>query len=697
MKKFLVVIVLCSALFSCKQEDPYPQGGALAPLEEITQDIVDGAWGADYEATMEFKEGRKSEHRLKFIVPKPGKPIVRVENLPSSSIQLIETEEEVTINGVIKKEAVWKLVWTPEYETANDIADPTIKQKIYKVDFWLFSTDNEVNGQRHQALLKVLDTPRKFETNLAIYNSVTEGESKKISFDIENEDYPLGPSNVYVAENYNWIRVENVDHNTFNLVLEPQHFLVKKLSSSSSSSVNFDLNVQVVAKDGRKLSKKTTISVSDARLSPEVNLPSELTGTHFLFNVSATDLNGEVEPTISIVNNGNLPTFGEMSFTKQITPNQNSVYPSSNYLFSWKHISIDYMNTSHKITFNVCTRNTSCERKEVTLNLELVNEEPPLFHRESYPLGYVPAILYQGMKKFSLRVTDSTGTSLDLRKLIVRPKELKDKVIKLHQNEIEIIGSTEGFNQFSLVATSKLGTQTVEGFTFETLSKDWPRYLYLGYSQGDPELLMLQNILGPVTYVFGTDSVKDERILMGKETLIIGTQTVNNNEYKATLEKLMARQKFKNILVSTPLVDSIPDKLMDELVNELKIRVTGRFDQSHGNLSDYVITANHSSYPQSQKEVKLKGKASSEAFSPAFLRNYLDNPKCEYFLKLRTAKDPNFEEGIGYSCQRLNGLGRFVVMGFEYSDLDFQAADKDLVGRWLKRSLGDPKSEGEVR
>jgi len=82
-KHFSKIVLLFVALnvFSCKQ-NPYPNDGQLRVVQRQEQRQVEPPLALSVEDVIEFKEGRYREYMVRASVKDPGKPVVKIDNLP---------------------------------------------------------------------------------------------------------------------------------------------------------------------------------------------------------------------------------------------------------------------------------------------------------------------------------------------------------------------------------------------------------------------------------------------------------------------------------------------------------------------------------------------------------------------------------------------------------------------------------------
>src|SRR5690606_34982919 len=135
----------CMSLTACKQ-NPYPESGQIYNVRPPDEPVPMPPWVVDAPALFEIHEGETGELPITVKVD-DGTPVVAVEGLPE---------------GAVFDSVALKIVWTPDFDDANDERDPRIVSQEYPIRIVLSSSNNKRVVVQRSVLIKVLNTPREF-------------------------------------------------------------------------------------------------------------------------------------------------------------------------------------------------------------------------------------------------------------------------------------------------------------------------------------------------------------------------------------------------------------------------------------------------------------------------------------------------------------------------------------------------------
>ena len=201
----IFLLLIAANLVSCKQ-DPYPATGEIKVTQRQEQRTVEPPLAMSVDDVIEYKEGRYKEYQVRVSVKDPGKPMVKIDNLPA---------------GAVYDEANFTLKWRPGFFDGNDSTDPSIKSKIYPVTIWLRNSLDPIRALKKVVNLVVYDTPQLIEVNPETIYSIDEGRKYSNKFTVNNADFPKGPYRIVTTGFPANTEVVKVDENTFRLEFTP--------------------------------------------------------------------------------------------------------------------------------------------------------------------------------------------------------------------------------------------------------------------------------------------------------------------------------------------------------------------------------------------------------------------------------------------------------------------------------------------
>lgn len=663
--RFVLLLVLMFSFSAC-EKNPYPTDGALQEKQPRVPRKVDPPLSMAIDDVIEYQEGRQFKYGIRVSVKAPGVPEVQIDNLPA---------------GASFDDKTMILTWKPSFFDGNDPKDPSKKTRIYPVTVWLRSSLDSKHAIKKQVSLVVNDVPR--EILIDGRSSVTVRENNKLSYDFElsNADYPQGPFKVVTSGMPANTKLVKIDENNFRLEFTPDYYHVNL--KKDGSSISYSGKIIVANPANHPEEKEVEITVQDSRLSSKLVTPDTLTqGLDVSFQVAAYDLNKEVTPNIELLSDH--PDFGH--FRTEIVRNEEN--QSSVLNVFWNDIPPIHNGKTLSLRFKSCVLSSTwnygnCENDTTEIKVVVKDRKPPTIDRSSMPVG---EMLYLGFNEFKMKyvaVKDAEDPQLNPTVEIL-PKSMQKYVTWSH-NQLKMKFDKAGTHQFNLVATSDYRVSSSQSFIVEVFPENRSKILFFADTTRDAEARFYKNNMNNVDIMNPFIQDINLRNISDRETLVLGTSILLDKEANAAIEKAMT--KIKNIVVASPLIDNMPNKFIDELIQEYNLGFIGRYDDI-SRAPDIKTTkfAYSSQFQDPSKAVTLKLNTTKESLNPLIFNGGLDDPNkiCKGVLGLTdTGNNPYV---IGVVCKRNNG-GRITMLGTEWADLQVDQADADIPQKWFEKML----------
>ena len=672
IQKLLLSLILLSAFVGCDQ-DPYPidpnAGGSLR-LEPIPDpqepDDVLPELSLSVDDVIEYKEGRSRDYLVRAAVAEPGKPIVKIDNLPAGA----EFDPKTFI-----------LKWRPGFFDGNDANDPTIKSQIYPVTIWLRSTENERKATRKKVNLVVFDVPQRIGISYTRNNTAQEGKEWTSTFTIDNPDYPLGPFKVISEGLPANTELQKVDEVTYKFIFKPDHFHVNRKIDGRELRYKGKI---IVANPANHIEEtEFNLTVKDVRKETELVVPSETTqGLDLSFQVSAFDLNKEVPPSLELVGDG--PGFGKFSFE---TVQSNDSF-STVLLVKWNDIPPARNREFVDLRFKACvlgesqTNMNNCKTKTTRINILVRNRTPPFISRANWKAG---ELVYLGFnevltRRVPIRDREDPNLSPEVK---VFPVEMR-KYVKWNGDRLRLKFDKPGVFQFNLRAKSEYNMSSSESFIVEVFPENRKRTLLFADSTRDPEVVFYKTTFNNMDIMNPAIQRVSQRNVSDRDTLVVTTSTLLDKSNQAVV--MEAIEKIKNVVIATPLILNLPEKLLADL-ERWDLKPLGRYSQLPNlpPLATMNVVTNSQFAPATDK-VLLKGSASKESKDPMIFAGGLFDSTLNCKPVIGISSNGSLPLAIGAACDRDNG-GRMVVLGTEWADLQVSEVDKLIPNKWFNTML----------
>lgn len=664
--------------FSC-ESNPYPEigeGGSGGQIESRPRRLTTPPpkpIGIIIDNHYKLTEGINKKIEIPATVPSPGRPILKLVNLPAGA----SFDEDKKVFS-----------WTPGYFDGNDPEDPTIRTRDYTVGIHVRSTDLEIEAEYYEMLLTVEDSPQKFSIKAQSYENVYEGETLSYFFEVESLDYPHGPFSVTAKNLPAGSKIKQVNETRFEINYSPDYHHVKLSESDECRSyrVNckkYPVTISVYNPANHRTQKEVEFEVRDVRLEPKLVIPQTIEqGLDSSFQVSSYDLNGDIAPRMEIT--PRQMDYGEFSY--EVLRNDST--KSSVINVKWTDIPPSYNGKTVEFDIESCVMNSrrsygNCQTRAIKIKIVVKDRKPPVIERLSWPVGHIEYLNHNEVKTFNFNIKDGDNLAL-IKNVKIVPEEMNQYITWGH-GQLRVKLNKSGLHQFSLIATSEYNLSSAESFVLEVFRADRSRTLYFTDSTRSDEVNFFKDVLKDVTLMNPVLQSLNQRNLAGRDTLILGTDILKDPNLKSDLA--LAIKKIPNIVVASPLIRNMPNKFIDELQQYHNVALLGRYkDLGFSEKVEDLHFIARDDFGTSKKEVKLRGESTSESDNPLIFSVGVDRIDCEDVLDL-TNKKQDKRLKIGIICDRRYQKGRYAVLGTEFSDLKLSSADKDVGKQWLRKML----------
>ena len=683
--KYLVILTLLVSLVGC-EKDPYPGEGSFIKNPRKPTVVKDPPIGFQVAEKVDFSEGRENIVKIRINVPKPGKPIVWVEDLPKGAV-------------FVEKDLMIK--WIPGFYDGNNLKDPTIKSKDYFVKINYKSTEDEPNSHHTaKVMFVVYDVPRDFKINTAKVKSVNEGGTLHYDFTVNSVDYPKGPFKVYTEGMPANTTVKKLSDTEYRLVFSPDFLHVKlnnnpnPCNGSNKNCMKYTPTITVNNPANHETKTQVTIKVNDVRQPIKLVTPDNMQqGLDISFGIASVDPNGEIAPNISVVDGK--PRTGYGDFSTNIK--QDEVNNSSVFSVSWKDIPLVMNGKSHTFKFKTCVM-SDCDTKSFTVNIVVKDRNAPTFLRENWKQGEIKYLKHNESFATYIGIKDA-DSAMGIENVKVVPEHMK-KFVKFNtsNSKIEVQFSKPGFHQFSLVATSPYNVSSAESFVVEVFRKDRHKTIYFTDSTRNEEARFYKEVMGDVQLLNPVLNVLHDRILAGRDNLILGTDILQDPAMQKDIARAMS--KIGNVVVASSLLENMPPKFLDELQNDFRVSILGRYSDISGapDLKKMYFVA-RDDFQKPSAKIRLKLKSTSESFDPLVFSIGVDRKNCQDVMDFTNKGEVHGSSlfKIGIICDRKNKKGRVAILGTEFSDLKAVKADEKVPAFWLKKMLSTSLNNKKVK
>lgn len=347
MKRLVWFTVLVLSLAACEQ-DPYKGKGDLQdPSNPKDKPIVDekpeGALGLYVPDQMLFVEGSTGEYLIKASVPSGGTLMVEVKDLPP---------------GMVFDAANLKLVWTPDYQAANDPNNPNTNSKQYKIETKVYDKRKPLEAETKESLIIVNDTPRPAGVKSALEMLGIEGSPIAHIIEFEDQEYPIGPFDASVAG----LPIDAVVD--FPNRTQPRFVLRWTPTFDKVINKNEDIytgRVIIYNPRGKRLEFNVVWTVANRLAPPLVAGPVDVSQPVDVdFVVIAEDQNSEYTPQWTASH----PGYGNLTVQTQAIIG-GSGRPKSMGLVSWKNIPKDKLGLLATLNLRACVQTSTCTSHQV--------------------------------------------------------------------------------------------------------------------------------------------------------------------------------------------------------------------------------------------------------------------------------------------------------------------------------------------
>lgn len=665
--KFLLPLLI---LVGCNS-NPYPKDGEITRTPERNPWEVRPALGIDAPDLMSFKEGSEGFYRVAVRVPS-GEPVLVWEGLP---------------DGVVYDQAKGELKWVPDFESANDPSDASVRSRQYPVNLILSSTTDRITTIRKTILMQVQDTPRPVViSGLRSDYSVNEGEVVEVArFEVSSADFSSNDISISLKNNSQGLSFERGDRSG-QWVLKAQYgFDTARVGTCSYWNCSKEINDVLVAMgpDGRKTENAIKLTVRDVRQNVRAAIPASFDVTSdFKFTFNAVDPNQEIAPLVRVSSS---PELGLFEIKRIVTKNILNPLYEATYELSWTQIPPTAVGQVFQAKLELCNSRTgsspgttNCTTQNIQLNVLEREVALPTIARGDWDISRVKYI--QNKTSFNHRLTIGAGrTGLNILSVNAISSD-KDDEVSISSGTVRIVSEKPGLKSLNVNVMNSVGGVASEVFLYEVMPTTWSSNLFIGANSAVLEFETLEKLLTNSNREYRAGMNLDARSLFLRRTVYAGTHSLSLPD--ANLDLGFFAKNLSRVVITTPSLEKLPADIVSEL-RSFGVFVAGRSSTQAGfNLKEFSVTP-VSRLGNPKDLVKLKGTTTSESADPMLL-SVLSSSSCERILTLFKPAAIPVEYVAGVSCRRSNG-GRLVVIGFELSDMEFSEQDAPLFEQWFKR------------
>lgn len=318
-------------------EEPQPKGPGPKP---IVKPGPTGAYSLKAEDVMNFVEGKNAEFYIRGTVPAPGTPVISVTSMPA---------------GMTFDSSTGKLSWLPDFQAANDPANPQATTRSYIVRAEIYSTDNPAVVLGRDVVIVVQDAPQPAALNTGLEASSVENSELVHQVSFTDQEFPSGPFSVALTGFPDGVKIDwpSAAVGDFRLRWVPGYQTVVGRASGT-----FGGHVMIFNPRGKRLEFDVKWTVSDVVAAPRLAGPQDVSQSGDLdFILLADDLNGESGPQWSAVNP---PSDGAFSVRTQPINGATGDLPRSMALVKWSKIPKNALGQPYDIELRACVHGNTC-------------------------------------------------------------------------------------------------------------------------------------------------------------------------------------------------------------------------------------------------------------------------------------------------------------------------------------------------
>jgi hypothetical protein len=343
-----VLVAILFLLTAC-QQNPYDgHHGVEGPKPKVdpavkSKPVPIGAWGLKVSEQMNFVEGQKSTYHITGSVPTPGLARITVTGLPL---------------GASFDPATGDLTWLPDFQAANDPANPLASERVYSVQVELSSSAVPNSSLNREALIIVTDVPQPTNIKTSLQVDGFEGSLLSHQITFEDLEFPQGPFDAMLTGFPDGVTVSWPDHTvpqfTLNWMPGPQTV------QGANQIQAMGGHVILLNPRGRSYEFNVVWNIHDVSVAPLISGPTQVEQSgNIAFMLAAQDQNGEEQPQWQVMN----PPSGEFNLqASQMSPNQSTA------LITWRKINSRDLNQTYPLQVQACVRaGSSCSSYEIDI------------------------------------------------------------------------------------------------------------------------------------------------------------------------------------------------------------------------------------------------------------------------------------------------------------------------------------------
>ena len=390
----LKMTIFCLFLFSACKNDPYSENKNTEIIGQTEKEI-----GLSQEVrlflrvqlVMKFVEGDEIAYEIDGMTPS-GESSIEVFDLPTGA----EFDPDKR-----------QLKWNPDFSAGNS-GDPNVIYRRYPIRIQLRDVHDNLNFLEKKAVLLVFNSPQDAIIETEQEAILKEGEEHRQKITVLRQGAFGDDVQLYALDLPPGAYLDQSREGVFYLKFTPGfNFTIKYYTSKIPlyKDINFTLNV--IGEQGHITTKVVRWRVEDVSKAVYVSAPKSLRGTEMVFfSALLMDINGEILPTLKILNK---PSEGTFDIAKTHSDKENM---TSLYSISWKDIPPSLFGSKKELRFKACgrySRTAQCNTFSVSIQFESSRKQMkrPIFYRSRWPLGSIKKhVLNSGPMRIPLSIRD---------------------------------------------------------------------------------------------------------------------------------------------------------------------------------------------------------------------------------------------------------------------------------------------------
>ena len=453
----LQMTIFCLFLLSSCKNDPYSENENTEIVGQTEQEIgisQEVRLFLRMQSVMKFVEGDEAAYEIYGMTPS-GESNIEVFDLPTGA----EFDPDKR-----------QLKWNPDFSAGNT-GDSNVTYRRYPIRVQLRDVQDNLNFLEKKAVLLVFNSPQDTIIETEQEAILKEGEEHRQKITVLDQGTFGDDMRLYAIDlpPGAYFDKSKKSEGIFYLKFTPGFNFTKKYYSNKDplyKDINFTLNV--IGEQGHITTKVVRWRVEDVSKVIHVSAPKSLRGIEMIsFSALLMDLNGEVSPTLKVLNK---PSDGTFDITKTLIDRKNMI---SSYSVSWKDIPPSLFGSKKELQFKACghyARSALCNTFAVSIQLESSQKQMkrPIFHRSHWPLGGIKKyVLTSGIMKIPLSIYDP-GAKREVEKVTIEVPS-PNISISWKAGLLSLNATAVGIYQFNIRAETIYGIEGSESMVVEVI------------------------------------------------------------------------------------------------------------------------------------------------------------------------------------------------------------------------------------